>query len=243
MNRSLSIREGQDAAFLVLDVSRLPVHHLRKKERKKGGNERDVYGTGRFERSQGGSLTMASKMPPVLNGFLVTSNVRQSTIRSVTPYWVADRWIPGVSESANGQEPATGRAEGRLRRRTFAPDLTTVYVAPKNEGSKVRCRLRIKGEATRCVKSMGGCSRKACCRYRQRGHKSTCQAQPERVNRFQSEAQRLAHQGLIRHQQGHLRIHRRVSVVGPRRRLRDGPCTQTTGTDVLIPLLHVKLVD
>jgi hypothetical protein len=53
------------------------------------------------ESLQGGSVMIASKSPPHLQGFRVMSKVHRSKMRCRTPYWAAARMIPGCASGGN----------------------------------------------------------------------------------------------------------------------------------------------
>jgi hypothetical protein len=57
----------------------------------------------------GGSVMIASKRPPRLHPFLVTSNVKQSSIRFRKPYFVAARKTPGPDASVKQIRASAGQ--------------------------------------------------------------------------------------------------------------------------------------
>jgi hypothetical protein len=59
-------------------------------------------------RLHGGSVMIASNSPPRLQPFLVTSNVKQSSILFRKPYFVAARKTPGPDASTKQVKASAG---------------------------------------------------------------------------------------------------------------------------------------
>lgn len=92
-------------------------------------NSRDV---------QGGSVMIASNIPPLLKGLAVISKVQRSSIRFATSYCLAERRMPGVFKAAmERQLPDISYC--LIDVHAFSSHLPAINVGPKHKRTKV-CR-------------------------------------------------------------------------------------------------------
>lgn len=87
---------------------------------------------------QGGSVMIASNIPPLLKGLAAISKVQRSSIRFATSYCLAERRMPGVFKTAMERQSPGGRCY-QIDFHTFSSHLPAVDVGPKHKRTKV-CR-------------------------------------------------------------------------------------------------------